>query len=109
MKNLHTSILIQQSQLHKLKLARTQIYLTALHQTTLARLAKEQACAKSELIRKALDIFIANQAQQASAQRSARNTKRAEALELMNGLWADRADMADPSSYVRNLRNESRI
>jgi ABC-type uncharacterized transport system YnjBCD substrate-binding protein len=109
MKNTHTSNLIQQSQLNKLKLARTQIYLTALHQTTLARMAKEQACAKSELIRQALDIFIATEAQQASVQRSERNAQRAEALGLLSGMWADRADMADPSGHIRSLRNESRI
>jgi hypothetical protein len=109
MKNAHTSTPLGQPQLHKLKLARTQIYLTALHQTSLARLAKEQACAKSELIRQALDIFISSQAQQAQAQQTERSSGRAQALGLMSGMWADREDMNDPSTYLRGLRNESRI
>ncbi len=78
-------------------LARTQIYLTQMQQTRLAAACRRAAVTRSELIRQAVDRFL-------DQQPNTSRTDRAQRLEGIAGLWADRSDMADPATYVRTLR-----
>jgi Arc/MetJ-type ribon-helix-helix transcriptional regulator len=78
-------------------LARTQIYLTQMQQTRLAAACRRAAVTRSELIRQAVDRFL-------DQQPSTSRADRAQRLEGIAGLWADRSDMADPAAYVRALR-----
>ena len=78
-------------------LARTQIYLTQAQQKRLALACRGAAVTKSELIRRAVDQFL-------DQQPSANPAAKAQRLSRIAGLWADRADMADPASYVQALR-----
>jgi hypothetical protein len=74
-------------------LARTQIYLTAEQQTALGLLSKNQSLSKSELIRSAIDHFIATQQQ---AQASTRKQR----LAALSGAWSDDSFAGD----VRDMR-----
>lgn len=78
-------------------LARTQIYLTEAQQTRLEAASRRAAVTKSELIRRAVDQFLDQQA-------SSSATDKVKRLEGIAGLWAQRDDMADPAGYVRALR-----
>lgn len=78
-------------------LTRTQIYLTQAQQKRLALACRGAAVTKSELIRRAVDQFLDQQTSITPATKALRLSKIA-------GLWADRADMADPAAYVQALR-----
>ena len=78
-------------------LTRTQIYLTQEQQKRLTLASRRAAVTKSELIRHAIDQFLAQQLAATSASKAQR-------LSSIAGLWAGREDMADPSAYVRSLR-----
>ena len=78
-------------------LARTQIYLTEAQQTRLEAASRRAAVTKSELIRRAVDQFLDQQASPSA-------TDKVKRLEGIAGLWAQRDDMADPAAYVRALR-----
>ena len=79
---------------------RTQIYLTQAQQAELDRLAKRNDCSKSELIRSAVDQFIAQQAQaQATSQ-----ARQAKGIKLLAGMWAGRADMTNLTDYISHQR-----
>ena len=90
---MYTSYIMQNSQ----TLERTQIYLTQTQQSRLAAACRRAAVTKSELIRQAVDQFLSQQAHPSSADK-------AQHLDGLAGLWADREDMADPAAYVRTLR-----
>lgn len=78
-------------------LARTQIYLTQTQQARLRQVCKGTATTQSELIRRAIDQFLDQQGQV--------NPKdKAQRLQSIAGLWAQRDDMADPVAYVQQLR-----
>jgi hypothetical protein len=62
-------------------LARTQIYLTAEQQAALGLLSKNQSLSKSELIRSAIDRFIASQQQSQASTRKQR-------LAALSGAWS---------------------
>lgn len=78
-------------------LARTQIYLTQAQQMRLAQACQGTSATKSELIRHAIDQFLDQQVQPNPA-------AKAERLQGISGLWAQRDDMADPAAYVRQMR-----
>ena len=78
-------------------LARTQIYLTRGQQTRLSVACKRTATSKSELIRQAINQFLDQQPTDSTQDKAQR-------LQSLAGLWANRADMADPSAYVEALR-----
>jgi predicted DNA-binding protein len=72
-------------------MVRTQIYLTEEQQRGLERLADNTGRRKSDLIREALDGYL--------AEHQPKDWK--EALEAVRGMWADRDDLDD---FVRTLR-----
>ena len=72
-------------------MVRTQIYLTWEQQRSLERLAAVTGRRKSDLIREALDGYLADH--------QPKDWK--DALEAVRGMWADRDDLDD---FVRNLR-----
>ena len=78
-------------------LERTQIYLTQTQQSRLAEACRRAALTKSELIRQAVDQFLSQQALPSSADK-------AQHIEGLAGMGADRVDMADPAAYVRSVR-----
>ena len=78
-------------------LARTQIYLTEAQQTRLEAASRRASVTKSELIRRAVDQFLDQQASPSATDKTQR-------LQGIAGLWAQRDDMADPAAYVRALR-----
>ena len=80
-----------------LTLARTQIYLTQGQQARLSVACKRSATTKSELIRQAIDQFLDQQPEGSQEDKAQR-------LQGVEGLWADRADLADPTAYVQALR-----
>lgn len=80
--------------------SRTQIYLTQEQQMELDRLAKQNDCSKSELIRSAVDQFIAQQTQALAASQALQ----AKGIKLLAGMWAGRSDMANPTDYIRQQR-----
>lgn len=90
---MYVSYIMQNSQ----TLERTQIYLTQTQQSRLAEACRRAAVTKSELIRQAVDQFLSQQALPSSADK-------AQHIEGLAGMWADRADMADPAAYVRSVR-----
>lgn len=78
-------------------LARTQIYLTQVQQTRLEAASRRAVVTKSELIRRAVDQFLDQQAIVSPVDKS-------QSLSAIAGMWSQRADMADPVAYVRKLR-----
>ena len=78
-------------------LARTQIYLTLGQQARLSVACKRSATSKSELIRQAINQFLDQQPTDS-------RQDKAQHLQGLAGMWANRADMADPSAYVKALR-----
>ncbi|HZA67332.1 MAG TPA: ribbon-helix-helix protein, CopG family [Geminicoccaceae bacterium] len=72
-------------------MVRTQIYLTEKQQRGLERLAAATGRRKSDLIREALDGYLADH--------QPKDWK--DALEAVRGMWADRDDLDD---FVRELR-----
>ena len=78
-------------------LARTQIYLTKGQQARLSVACKRAATTKSELIRQAINQFLDQQPADGQEDKAQR-------LQGLAGMWANRADMADPSAYVKALR-----
>lgn len=78
-------------------LTRTQIYLTQAQQKRLALACRGASVTKSELIRRAVDQFLDQQPAPAPAVKAQR-------LSRIAGLWADRAEMTDPTAYVQILR-----
>lgn len=78
-------------------LARTQIYLTQTQQTRLAAACRRSSATKSDLIRQAVDQFL-------DRQTPADPTSKAQRLNGIVGMWAQRDDVADPAAYVRALR-----
>lgn len=79
-------------------LTRTQIYLSAAQQRALGKLAQERHQPKSELIRLALDQWLAEQQKPALS--------RLEMLRMARGVLEDRPEMADAPAYVSNLRKQ---
>jgi len=79
-------------------LARTQIYLTQQQQRRLALASQRAAVTKSEIIRMAIDQFLGQKVGALGAQNQAGR------FAGLSGLWADRADMADPAAFVNALR-----
>ena len=78
-------------------LARTQIYLTRQQTASLAFVCRRTSASKSEIIRQAIDRFLSVDLGQAKASKASQ-------LAAITGLWADRAEMVDPSAYVKQLR-----
>lgn len=78
-------------------LARTQIYLTRQQTASLAFVCRRTSASKSEIIRQAIDRFLVIDLGQAT-------TSKASQLAAITGLWADRAEMTDPTAYVKQLR-----
>ena len=78
-------------------LARTQVYLTQAQQARLTLACRGSAASKSELIRRAIDQFL-DQAVPIDP------SEKAQRLQRIAGIWAQREEMPDPASYVRQLR-----
>ena len=91
------NLYIMQSDSTTQTLTRTQIYLTQAQQKRLELACRSAAVTKSELIRRAVDQFL-------DQQPSATPAAKAQRLGSIAGLWANRADMADPTKYVQALR-----
>jgi hypothetical protein len=78
-------------------LARTQIYLTRQQNATLAFVCRRTSASKSEVIRRAIDRFLAADMAQTKLDKPSQ-------LAGLAGLWADRPEMDDPTAYVWQLR-----
>ena len=78
-------------------LARTQIYLTQGQQARLSVACKRSATTKSDLIRQAIDQFLDQQPTDSRQDKAQR-------LQSLAGMWANRTDMADTTAYVEALR-----
>lgn len=78
-------------------LARTQIYLTQAQQNRLTDAAQGSGASKSELIRRAIDQFLDQQASVTPADKAAR-------IQGIAGMWSQRDEMRDPVAFVRQLR-----
>jgi predicted DNA-binding protein len=74
-------------------MVRTQIYLTDEQKRQLAQLAAASGKRQSEMIREAIDGYL--------AEREPKDWK--EAFEAVRGMWAERDDLDD---FVRDLRAE---
>jgi predicted DNA-binding protein len=72
-------------------MVRTQVYLTEAHKRGLERLASSTGRKQSQLIREALDGYL--------ARKGSGDWK--EALEAVRGMWADRDDLDDLVSDLR--------
>lgn len=77
-------------------MVRTQIYLTEMEQRALRSLASRRKKAQSELIRQAVDEFIAR------SQTSHRQALR----ERARGIWRDRSDLPDIRALRRAWRGK---
>jgi hypothetical protein len=77
--------------------ARAQIYLTRQQNVELQLMGRQTSASKSELIRLAIDRFLAV----AKAQPVVDKTPK---LLKLAGLWAQRTDLTDPTAYVSSLR-----
>jgi len=76
-------------------MVRTQIYLDEGQKTALDKLSAESGATVSELIRRAVDEFIAK-----------RGVDFEDALERSFGIWRGRKDIGKTRGYVRKLRSE---
>jgi Ribbon-helix-helix protein, copG family len=77
-------------------LSRTQIYLSAQQQAALAQLAQERQLPKSELIRQALDRWLAQEQKPAMS--------KLDMLRKARGIFKDRPEMQDSAAYISELR-----
>jgi hypothetical protein len=77
--------------------ARAQIYLTRQQNADLQLVGRQTSASKSELIRLAIDRFLAITKEQPVMDKTPKLLKLA-------GLWADRAELVDPTAYVKSLR-----
>ena len=74
---------------------RTQIYLDSTNKEKLKKIAEETGKTMAELIREAVDQYIAN-SQESSIKKVIESS----------GLWKDREDIADAAEYVNEMRNK---
>jgi len=74
-------------------MVRTQLYLTSREREALQEMARETGKSQSELIREAIDRFVA----------SFRKTDRNALLQQARGLWKDREDLPDFGTLRREL------
>ena len=74
-------------------MVRTQIYLTDEQKRRLQRLASASGQKRSEIIREAIDAYLARQ----------ERTGWQQAFETLRGMWAGRDDL---DGFVRDLRSE---
>lgn len=79
-------------------MVRTQIYLTDEERRTLARLAKKHGRTQSELIREAVDTYVARQDV----------VNRKEVLARAAGLWKRRKDLPDFAALRREAQRKAR-
>lgn len=77
---------------------RTQVYLTPAQMEALRRIAQRSGRKQSELIRDALDAFIAERSDQS----------RDAVLSRAAGMWKDRDDLPDFAALRRELDRSSR-
>jgi len=78
-----------------LVMVRTQIYLDERQKSALDKLSVERGASVSDLIRQAVDHFIAKA-----------STDFEEALEQSFGIWKSKHRVGESSEYVRKLRSE---
>ncbi|OYT93862.1 MAG: CopG family transcriptional regulator [Burkholderiales bacterium PBB3] len=78
-------------------LSRTQIYLTQQQQQRLAQVSRGSASTKSALIRRAVDLFLAQQPKASSSDKT-------QHLQAIVGLWQQHDAMQDPAVAVRKMR-----
>ena len=76
-------------------MVRTQIYLDERQKSALDKLCVERGASVSDLIRQAVDLFIAKA-----------STDFDEALDLSFGIWQGRRKIGESSEYVRKIRSE---
>ena len=76
-------------------MVRTQIYLDERQKSALEKLCVERGASVSDLIRQAVDLFIAKA-----------STDFDEALDLSFGIWRSRRKLGESSEYVRKIRSE---
>ena len=76
-------------------MVRTQIYLDEHQKSILDKLSTERGTSVSDLIRQAVDQFIAKASNDFE-----------EALDLSFGIWKGKKEFGESSEYVRNLRSE---
>lgn len=76
-------------------MVRTQIYLDERQKSALEKLCVERGTSVSDLIRQAVDLFIAKA-----------STDFDEALDLSFGIWRSRRKLGESSEYVRKIRSE---
>ena len=77
---------------------RTQVYLEENAKDELESLAKKRGVAMADLIREGIDAVLA----------ASRSGAMARAIDDIAGMWADRDDIKDAESYVREIRRSSR-
>jgi predicted DNA-binding protein len=77
------------------RMKRTQIYLQESQKTELEKLAVQKSKSLAELIREAVDLYIANSQGEAESH-----------ILAAGGIWKDREDI-NPVEYVRSLREET--
>lgn len=76
---------------------RTQLYLEEKMHRKLTALGRERGVTLSELVREALDEKYG----------AAGAARRLALLQSVKGLWADRTDLPDTETYIRDLRDDS--
>jgi len=79
-------------------MVRTQIYLTEREHRWLNSVAKANGCTKSEMIRKAVDEFVAKSS----------HPGRIEILRKVRGIWKGRKDVPDVRAMRRAWRRRER-
>lgn len=72
---------------------RTQIYIDAKDKKILQRIARDRNTTMAELIREAVEDYIAKSQKQEQ-----------DILNKTKGLWSDREDIDDSTKYVDNMR-----
>ena len=76
-----------------MSMLRTQVYLTEQERKALKTISKQIESTQSELIRQAVDLFVARH----------RGENRLALLRQASGMWKDRADLPDFSDLRREL------